>query len=120
MSGWGTSITGFGEVINILEEIQVQLDDDAVYVAGPTVNYAIHQELGTTSIEARPFLRPASERVSENKESMLERYWSVAPDAGPVEVIAIAVQNEAKIIADQKDVRDTGALIASITYERAR
>jgi len=34
-----------------------------------------------------------------------------------VETLAIAVQNEAKRIADHKGVRDTGALIGSITYE---
>ena len=48
---------------------------------------------------------------------MLEKYGGEASGAGPVETLAIAVQNEAKRIADQKNVRDTGALIASITYE---
>lgn len=119
MSGWGLSVTGLDETLRLLEQVQAFWDEETgqAYVVAPTVSYAIHQESGTSNIEARPFMAPAAERVNANPETMLARYDTAAPDAGPVETLAIAVQNEAKRIADRKDVRDTGTLIASITYE---
>jgi len=115
---WGISLSGLDQALAALEAAQMAWDDETgtVYIAAPTVSYAVQQEQGTSSIEARPFMRPAAERVATNMETMHDRYASEAPDAGPVEVLAIAVQNEAKKIADRKDIRDTGALIASITY----
>lgn len=113
---WGASVSGVDTVLDALEAIRITFEDD-IYVAGPTVEYAIFQERGTADIEARPFMRPAAERVQANPQAMLEKYGRETPSAGPAETLAIAVQNEAKRIADQKNVRDTGALIASITYE---
>jgi hypothetical protein len=114
---WGLSIAGVSSAIDLLEQVTVEYDTGTVYIAAPTVNYAVEQERGTRYIDARPYMRPAAERVRANPEMMIERYGTAAADAGPVETLAIAVQNEAKKIADQKDVRDTGALINSITYE---
>lgn len=114
---FGISALGIASTLDLLESVKMRWSDDELYVVGPTVSYAIYQELGTSDIEARPYMRPAAERVAANPAAMLEKYGATAPDAGPVETLAIAVQNEAKKIADAKGVRDTGALINSITYE---
>jgi len=115
--GWGISVTGIASSLDLLESVKMQWNDDALIIVAPTVNYAVYQERGTSNIDARPFMRPAAERVRANTSTMLERYGAAAPDAGPVETLAVAVQNEARQIADSKGVRDTGALISSITYE---
>jgi hypothetical protein len=116
---FGLAIAGLASALEMFEALQVVYDDvdEEVYVAAPTVNYAVHQEQGTSDISPRPYMRPAAEKVRRNPQAMLQRYGGAAPDAGTVETLAIAVQNEAKKIADRKDVRDTGALINSITYE---
>jgi len=113
------NVTGIGGAINVLEDVRGFWSDEAdkAFIVAPTVNYAIYQEKGTSSIDARPFMRPAAEKVNANPKAMIEKYGAAAPDAGPVETLAIAVQNEAKKIADAKGVRDTGALINSIAYE---
>jgi hypothetical protein len=65
-------------------------------------------------------MQPAAERVEANPQAMLQKYAGGVPDSeeAVVDGLAIAVQNEAKRVADEKDIRDTGALIASITYEQ--
>lgn len=114
------SITGIGETKATIQGVQTAYDEatDAVYVASPKVDYAVFQEQGTSSIPARPFMKPARERVQQNQQAMYEQYKSEKPDADPVEVIALAVREEAKAIADKKGVRDTGKLIRSISYEQ--
>ena len=118
--GWGMTLTGLTSAMDLLESVKMQWDGSELYIVGPTVSYAVYQEKGTSDIEARPFMRPAAERVRANAQTMLAQYGPQAPQAGPVETLAIAVQNESKRIADRKDVRDTGALISSITYEQVK
>jgi hypothetical protein len=119
--GWGVTITGLSNVSDLFDQLKTQWSGDTLYIVAPTVRYAVYQERGTSSIEARPFMRPAAERVQAAPQAMLRKYQQSPPqsEADVVETLAIAVQNEAKRIANQKGVRDTGALIASITYEEA-
>jgi hypothetical protein len=116
--GFSMNVTGITAAVDLFKSVKTRWDDvnDRTIIVAPTVNYAIYQEIGTSDIDARPFMRPAAEKVEATPEAMLEKYGSQAPNAGPVETLAIAVQNEAKKIADRKGVRDTGALINSITY----
>lgn len=125
MSGWGMSITGLAETIDLFRQIQMQWSGDTLYVAGPTVKYAVHQELGTSSIEARPFMGPAAERVQADPETYAQEMAAsqgidISSRDGLVRALALAVQAEGKRIANQKGVRDTGALIASISIERVQ
>lgn len=122
MSGWGTTLSGFASAINVLESIKMQWEGGTLYVAGPTVNYAVYQEEGTSKLKARPFMRPAAERVKADPEGYAQRVASsqginISNEAGFVRALALAVQDEAKRIADAKDIRDSGDLIASITIE---
>lgn len=113
------SVTGISAALDLFESVRMQWDDDTLYIAAPTVDYAVYQEQGTSHIDARPFMRPAAEAVAADPERFLNKYGPQTPQAGPIETLAIAVQNEAKIIADRKGVRDSGTLINSITYEEA-
>ncbi|WP_459191826.1 HK97-gp10 family putative phage morphogenesis protein [Halosimplex sp. J119] len=125
MSGWGTTIMGLDAVFDLFEEIKVQYDGGSVYVAGPTVDYAVHNELGTSKMEARPFMRPAAERVQADPERYAKQMASthgidISTEEGLVKALALAVQDQGKRIADQKDIRDTGNLIASISIQKVQ
>lgn len=119
MEGWGTTVTGFDAVAETLGELKVNFDGDAAYIAGPTVDYAIYQERGTSKMEARPFVRPAAERVQNNLGSEIKRISTsqgipLNSEENIVRCAALAVQSRMKEIADRKDVRDSGQLINSI------
>jgi hypothetical protein len=125
MSGWGTTLVGLDAVMDLFEEIKVQYDGGSVYVAGPTVDYAVHNEYGTSKMEARPFVRPAAERVQADPERYAREMAAthginITNEEGLVRALALAVQDQAKRIADRKEIRDTGTLIASITIEKVQ
>lgn len=125
MSGWGMSISGLSSVISIIEQIQVDFGNDGtVYLVGPTTNYAVHHEFGTSKMEARPFMRPAAERVRSNLNHHIRKISTsqgipLTSEEAVVRCAALAVETEAKKIADRKDVRDSGTTIASIQARRA-
>lgn len=121
--GWGTTISGLASTTDLFESIKSQWDGGTLYLVGPTVNYAIYQEDGTSSQKARPFMKPAAERVKADPKRYARQMAStqgidISSEAGFVKALALAVQNESKRIADAKDIRDTGDLIASITIEQ--
>jgi hypothetical protein len=123
MSGWGVSLTGFNAATGLFDQITTDFDGDATYIAGPTVDYAIHHEYGTSKMEARPFARPAAERVQTNTATEVRRISSsqgipLSTEENIIRCAALAVQDRMKRIADQKDIRDTGDLIASIRIEK--
>lgn len=125
MRGWGTTLTGFAGALDILEAIKLSWSGDVLYVAGPTVNYAVYQERGTSKLEARPFMKPAAERVKADPQKYATQIATsqgidISTEEGFVRALALAVQNEGKNIADKKDIRETGNLIASISIERIR
>lgn len=122
---WGVTLSGLGAAMDALDSLRFEIDDGVIYVAGPTVNYAVYQDQGTSSIEARPFVRPAAERVERNlgtKVSQLAQAQNLAlaDEDDIVRAAALAVQNEMKQIADRKDIRDTGQLINSISIEQVK
>lgn len=125
MPSWGTSLTGFASALDVFKSIKMSWEGGTLYIAGPTVEYAAEQELGTSSLEGRPYMRPASERVKANPKQYATQMASehgidISTEAGLVKALALAVQDEGKRIADAKDVRDTGELIASISIERVQ
>lgn len=59
----------------LLNSTQVQRfeDDGLTSLTGPTVDYAIHQEYGTTRQPARPFVQPAFDLVAPRFTADLKR-----------------------------------------------
>lgn len=123
MRKWGIKVSGVTSAMQSLEQLSLDWFGETLYVVGPTVEYAIWQEVGTSKMEARPYMRPAAERVESDP---LEHAQQIAQSQGItiddeeslVRCIALAVQKEAREIADRKGVRDSGQLISSITIER--
>lgn len=111
MSGWGIVTQGFTETLAAFEALEIQAQDDTIYVVGSSVEYAIYQELGTSKMSAQPYLRPAAEAVSA-------RFDTIAEQAdGPGDIVrrmALAIEAEAK----QRAPVDTGTLRNSIKAER--
>lgn len=120
---WGVQLLGLSRTLDVLDDLRQQWSGDTLYIVGPTVEYAIYQERGTSAIEARPFMAPAAREVQRNTGSHVRRMASaqsvdISSEAGVVKAAALAVQNRAKVIAHRKGVRDTGQLIASIRIEQ--
>jgi len=120
---WGTTITGFDAATELIEGVSADFDGDTTYIAGPTVEYAIYNEKGTSKMEARPYARPAAERVEANTASEVRRIAAsqgipLSSEENIIRCAALAVQDRMKRIADRKDVRDTGDLIASIRIQK--
>lgn len=122
MSGWGMSVSGLDAAVDLLGQIKINFDGEAVYMVGPTVKYAVHHEYGSSKMGARPFARPAANMVQANMASEVERIAtsqniSLDNEENIVRCAALAVQDRMRRIADAKDIRDTGQLISSIRVE---
>jgi hypothetical protein len=116
------TLMGLDDALAVFEALQFQFDGDAVYVVGPTVEYAVYHELGTSKMEARPFAAPAAERVEANLEAHIGRFLDTpTPDErAVVHAAALAVEREMKRIVEEKDIWDTGTLHGSIGVERVQ
>lgn len=117
--GWGIQILGYRALLDLLENLQTRFEGGTAYLVGPTVEYAVYQEFGTSSQPARPFMRPALDRVRTNTAAEVKRVASsqgirLDGEEPIVRCAALAVEDHAKRIADAKEIRDTGTLINSI------
>lgn len=118
MAGWGASITGLAGAVDVLQQLQISIDDDTVYVAGPTVEYAVYVDQGTSKMEARPFVQPAAERVQANLVQYVNQYMHGFENDGgeaAIRAAALAVEAEMKRIITQKGAVDTGTMRGSVT-----
>lgn len=122
--GWGVNLVGARATVDAFEQLRFRLDGDTVYVVGPTVEYAIWHEIGTSKMEARPFAQPAAERVQQNLESEVGQFLDAGVlDAGEealVRATALAVQREMQRIITNKDIVDTGTMRASVSIEQVQ
>jgi len=118
MASLALTVTGFDDVLGLFKDISTRFDGDTVYLVGPTVKYAVHVELGTSKMEARPFVRPAAERVQSDfglVSQFVDGGVLEVGEAGLVEATALAVEAEIVRIITEKGLIDTGAMRASVT-----
>jgi len=115
---WGITTSGVARTIGALSTLDIGVNDDAVYVVGPTVEYAIYIDQGTSRMEARPFARPAAERVQAKLGELIGDDALSAGGEDLAKQAALAVEREMKRIITEKDAVDTGAMRASVTVER--
>lgn len=124
-AGWGAQLIGYANAVDVLQAMQFRFSQDATYICGPTVGYGVFHELGTSKMEARPFAKPAAERVQADPEAHAQRVAAtqgidISSEAGLVKAIAVAVQIEMQEIIEEKDIWETGALHGSVSIERVR
>jgi hypothetical protein len=120
---WGASVRGIGNVVSAFDAVRTRFDGDTVYIVGPTVEYAVYQDQGTSSIEARPFVKPAAERVQNNLRGKAGQFLDPTADLtehAVVKAVALAVEREMKQIVREKDIWDLGTLHASIGAVRVK
>lgn len=121
---WGMSVTGLRSTKRMLERLRFEFDEKGVFIVGPTVKYAVHVDQGTSRMAARPFAKPAAERVQRDLTGAMNRYLDESlVEAGEAEIVhavAVAVQAEMQRIITEKRAVDTGAMRASVTIERVR
>jgi len=118
MASFALTATGFDDVLGLFRNISTRFDGNTVYLVGPTVEYAVYLELGTSKMEARPFVRPAAERVQSDfglVSQFVDGGVLEVGEAGLVEATALAVEAEIVRIITQKNLIDTGAMRASVT-----
>jgi hypothetical protein len=118
-NGWGMSITGVVDAIDVLQQLKIEYSSGATYIVGPTVEYAIHHETGTSNMKARPFVKPAAERVQQDLKGKARPFLNGGGgEEAIVRAVALAVEAEMKRIVTQKRIIDTGNLRASISVEK--
>lgn len=121
MAGWGVGLIGLEATIRGLQAVQTRLEDDGVYVVGTNVEYAIYVELGTSRMEAQPFLFAAARAAERDPEGYLRSYTNVTLDQIQsteqlVASLALAIEADAK----RRVPVDSGNLRGSIRTERVR
>lgn len=121
MAGWGVKLLGFGRMLDGLKDVQVKLNDDAVYVVGTNVEYAVYQELGTSKMDAQPYLFPAARAAERNPRAYVRRHTNTSIEAQSsmedvVKVIALAIERDAA----ERAPWDTGNLAGSIRSVQVR
>jgi hypothetical protein len=118
---WGLSLTGLATTKAALETLKFDVDDETAYIVGPTVSYSIFVDRGTSKMEARPFVRPAAERVQANLETEVGQFLDGGLNDSSMDAItraaALAVQREMQRIITQKGAVDTGTLRSSISIQ---
>ncbi|WP_323190458.1 hypothetical protein [Halostella sp. PRR32] len=120
--GWGVSVTGVANVLSLFDQLETNWSGDTLYLTGPSVEYAIHHEYGTSKMEARPFMRPAAERVKADPMKYAKQYANgpIQSEEQLVGAVALAIEREAKKIVKRKDIWDQGNLHGSIEARRVR
>lgn len=108
---WGATLHGLGSTLDMLSDLQMRFDDDAVYLVGSNVTYAIFQELGTSRQPAQPYLIPAAREVQRELPKLAQQADSMDD---LLKTAAFKIEQKAK---DRAPV-DTGTLRASISSQK--
>jgi hypothetical protein len=110
---WGTSLSGVGQTMQLLSSVEARFGSDAVYVVGPTAEYGVYVERGTSRMEPQPYIEPAVRSVQSDLDEITDGL--VGTDE-MIRAIALEVERRAK----KRAPVDTGNLRASISVERVR
>jgi hypothetical protein len=108
----GMSVTGVDDAIGAFRSFKTRFGEDVVYVTGTNVEYAVYVELGTSKMEAQPYLLRATREVM----AAPEKHINSTTTAGICRDLALAIERLAKKYAPVK----SGNLKGSIQAERVR
>lgn len=112
---WGTSLSGFDTTIRLLDQVRIRWGENVTYVVGPTAEYGVYVERGTSRMKPQPYLEPAVRQITRSLPRIVAQK---NPDnsAELVKIVALEIEQLAKRFAPV----DTGNLRASIKTERVR
>lgn len=101
--------------MNALDDISLRIEGNVIYVTGTSVEYAVYQEFGTSSISARPAMRTAASSVERRIGDVAGGSESVDE---MVKKVALEIQREWVQNIEDMDIIDTGNYHDSIKTQR--
>jgi prefoldin subunit 5 len=104
----GMSVTGVREAVRAIETVKTGFTGDSAWIVGVGAEYGAYVELGTSNMDAQPYLFPAARYVMRTRFDELQAQAQTLD--GLVELLAVEIEAEAK----RRAPVDTGNLRASI------
>jgi hypothetical protein len=119
MATFDVSTSGFDALEERLNALEERVTDDATWVVGTAVEYAIYLEVGTRHMDPKPFLGPAVDEARRDTVGFIRRNTKTTVDdidsaEELVKTLANALERRIKLIITKKGLIDTGALRASV------
>jgi hypothetical protein len=112
---WGAQLVGFGQTTRVLEELRDQLAGDVVYLTGTNVEYGVWLEVGTSKMQAYPWLRPAVEEFKRSPRRFIRKHTETSlheleSTSAVVKTVALALERRMKdnVAADRGGSRSPG------------
>lgn len=139
MSDFDISLDGLESIQARLEEIENDVDSDAVYVTGTNVEYGVYLEFGTEDMPPYSWFRPAIREFKANPETFIQNntdFSSIDEIESTDEMVAtiavaLANQMEKNVSANtstdrspgthpEHPQRDTSNLVNDISAQRIK
>lgn len=108
---WTAQLIGVGSVLDSIDDIQLVLDENVVYVVGTNIEYAPYVEFGTSNMAAQPHFWPIVRQVEREIPSIAKR-GDVETLGDAVQAVALEVERRLKATGSPVPV-DTGTLKGS-------
>lgn len=104
----GMSVVGVRSAVDALESLKSGFTEETAWIVGVGAEYGAYVELGTSNMEAQPYLFPAAKQVMRTEFAQLEQEAGDVNDL--VRLLALEIEGQAK----RKSPVDTGNLRSSI------
>lgn len=117
MSGWGVQLLGLGNILAALDNLELAVEGDTIYVTGSNVEYSVYLEFGTSKMAARPAMRKAISTVGRNVGSIVS---GASSEEEAVKLVALAIEREWKQNIVDMDIIDTGNYLNSVRAEKVQ
>lgn len=109
-----TDVDGVARTVSMFEAAKHYYTESVEWTIGTSVEYSVYVEVGTSTQQAQPYLRPALKQVKSRADAIVEKHDGDLEAA--LKDIATQIEAEAK----RRCPVDTGNLRSSIKAERTK